>query len=73
VGPVSTHCGHRNEPCYYSWKDEQRRYRVSGLDEDGDVHAFETNDLDRAEKMQKLMAEDLHHVELLTADPRAPI
>jgi hypothetical protein len=51
--------------------DEQRRYCVSGLDEDGDVHAFETNDLDRAEKMQKLMAEDLHHVELLTADPRA--
>jgi hypothetical protein len=41
----------------------QKRYRVSATDEDGDVHAFETDDRDRAEQ-QKLLGEDLQDVEM---------
>ena len=47
----------------------QRRYRVSGTDDLDDVHAFETDDRERAEEMRAIMAEDLEDVELLFADP----
>lgn len=47
----------------------QRRYRVSGTDEHGDVHAFETDNLESAEAMRVLMGEDLQDVELLTSEP----
>lgn len=46
-----------------------RRYRVSGVDEDGDVHAFETDERARAEEMRAIMAEDLNGVTLV--DQRA--
>ena len=46
-----------------------RRYRVSGTDDLGDVHAFETEDRERAEEMRAIMGEDLEDVELLTAAP----
>jgi hypothetical protein len=52
--------------------ETQRRYRVSGIDEHGDIHAFETDVLESAEEMQKIMGEDLQDVELLTADAPAP-
>jgi hypothetical protein len=48
--------------------NQQRRYRVSGTDEHGDVHAFETDNLESAEEMKAIMGEDLNDVELLTAD-----
>jgi hypothetical protein len=51
--------------------ETQRRYRVSGIDEHGDIHAFETDVLESAEEMQKIMGEDLQDVELLTADAPA--
>jgi hypothetical protein len=46
---------------------EQRRYRVSGIDEHGDIHAFETDNLGSAEEMRAIMGEDLQDVELLTS------
>jgi hypothetical protein len=48
--------------------NQQRPYRVSGTDEHGHVHAFETDSLDSAEEMKAIMGEDLSDVELLTAD-----
>jgi hypothetical protein len=42
----------------------QRRYRVSGTDDLGDVHAFETDDRERAEEMRAIMGEDLEGVGL---------
>jgi len=45
--------------------DKQRRYRVSGTDDYGDVHAFETDDADRAADMRQIMGEDLENVELV--------
>jgi hypothetical protein len=47
----------------------QKRYRVSGTDDLGDVHAFETGDLERAESMRSVLDEDLQDVELLTSRP----
>lgn len=44
--------------------ERQRRYRVSGVDEDGDVQAFETDDRDRADDVHKQMIEDLDAVTL---------
>ena len=38
-----------------SWKvgDRSKRFRVTGTDKNGDVHAFETGDRDRARTMQE--------------------
>jgi hypothetical protein len=41
-----------------------KHYRVSGYDEDGDLHAFETNDLERAKNMELVFRESLKDVEL---------
>lgn len=41
-----------------------RKYEVSGIDDQGDVHRFSTDHHDRAEEMQRLMGEDLEDVEL---------
>lgn len=43
---------------------EQRRYRVTGTDDLGDIHIFITNDRRRAEEVAKAMKEDLETVEL---------
>jgi hypothetical protein len=40
----------------------QKRFRVTGHDDFGDVHAFETDDQERAEDMRDLMREDLENV-----------
>lgn len=48
--------------------NHQRRYRVSGTDEHGDIHAFETDNLESAEEMKAIMGEDLQDVELMTRD-----
>jgi hypothetical protein len=45
-------------------KTSYRRYRVSGTDDLGDVHAFETDDQERAEEMKAIMGEDLESVQL---------
>lgn len=42
-----------------------RRFSVLGIDEDGDVQAFRTDDLQAAESMRKEMEEDPTHVELI--------
>jgi hypothetical protein len=42
----------------------QRRYRVSGTDAEGDVHAFETNNQESDEEMRAIMGEDLQGVKL---------
>lgn len=39
--------------------DRQRRYRVSGVDEYGDVYALETDDAEHAEQTRKQFGEDL--------------
>jgi hypothetical protein len=44
--------------------DKTRRYRVSGIDDLGDVHTFSTDDLTRAEEIVAIMREDLEDVEL---------
>ena len=43
---------------------KQRRYRVSGIDDLGDVHTFGTDDRGRAEEIQAIMREDLEDVRL---------
>jgi hypothetical protein len=48
--------------------NKQRKYEVSGIDDIGDVHTFSTDDQERAEEMQGLMAEDLENVELKGAE-----
>jgi hypothetical protein len=45
---------------------------VSGTDDHGDVHAFETDNLESAEEMKALMREDLEDVELLVSKPLSP-
>jgi hypothetical protein len=50
----------------------QRRYRVSGTDEHGDVHAFETDNLESAEEMKAIMGEDLEEVHLEERKAGAP-
>ncbi len=42
-----------------------RKYEVRGIDELEDVHAFRTDDRERAEEMLELMREDLKDVELV--------
>ena len=44
--------------------ERQRRYRVTGIDEDGDVQAFETDDRERADDVHEQMLEDLNAVAL---------
>jgi len=46
----------------------ERRYRVAGIDEDGDVQAFESDSLERARDVEEQMREDLNEV---TFDKRA--
>jgi hypothetical protein len=41
-----------------------RTFEVSGVDDLGDVHAFRTNDKERAEEMKRLMADDLEDVQI---------
>ena len=41
----------------------KKRFRVSGVDENGDIHAFETDDRERAKAYQEGMMEDLSDVE----------
>ena len=43
---------------------KQRRYRVSGTDDHSGIHAFETDDRERADVVRAIMAEDLNAVEL---------
>jgi hypothetical protein len=43
---------------------EQRRYRASGTDDHGDLHAFETDNPESAEEMRAIMGEDLADVRL---------
>ena len=43
----------------------QRRYKVVGEDEEGDIHVFHTDDHERAEGVLELMREDLESVELV--------
>ena len=40
----------------------QKRYRVAGLDEDGDIQAFETDSGERARDVYEQMLEDLTDV-----------
>lgn len=42
-----------------------RLFRVSGWDENDDVHAFETNDRQRAKEVRRQMEEDLENVRLI--------
>ena len=42
-----------------------RIFRVSGWDENDDVHAFFTHKLERAEEMRRQMEEDLQRVMLI--------
>ena len=39
-----------------------KRYRVSGIDEDGDVQAFESDSVERARDVEEQMREDLNGV-----------
>ena len=41
---------------------ERKRYRVAGIDEDGDVQAFESDSLERARDVEEQMREDLNGV-----------
>jgi hypothetical protein len=41
-----------------------KRFRVSGEDADGDVHAFETDSRERAEAQKLVFEEDLQNVTL---------
>jgi hypothetical protein len=41
---------------------------LSGIGADGDVHAFEMDNLRRAEEMVKVIGEGLQDVELLTSE-----
>jgi hypothetical protein len=43
---------------------KERAFNVSGVDDLGDVHTFSSNNRERAEEMQRLMAEELESVEL---------
>ena len=43
---------------------KQRKYEVSGVDEDGDIHLFRTDNRDHAEEVADMMREDLAEVEL---------
>ena len=43
----------------------RRRYEVTGEDDLGDIHSFQTDDRVRAEEIAELMREDLERVELL--------
>jgi hypothetical protein len=47
----------------------QRRYTVRGIDEDGDVQAFHTDDLGAAESVLEQMQEDLRDVEMIDVLP----
>ena len=42
-----------------------RLFKISGWDENDDVHAFYTNDRQRAEQMRRQMEENLQRVELI--------
>lgn len=42
-----------------------RLFKVSGWDENDDVHAFYTNDRQRAEEMRAQMGQNLQRVELI--------
>lgn len=41
-----------------------KRFRVTGEDAEGDVHAFETDSRERAEAMKAVYQEDLQNVTL---------
>jgi hypothetical protein len=46
---------------------EQRKYRVMGIDEDGDIQAFETDSEERARDVYEQMQEDLDDVQFMEA------
>ena len=46
-----------------------KRYRITGTDEDGDQWTFSTDDAERASAMLSQMREDLAEVELSEAAP----
>jgi hypothetical protein len=50
-----------------SIKHEQRKYRVMGIDEDGDIQAFETDSEERARDVFEQMQEDLEDVQFMEA------
>jgi hypothetical protein len=41
-----------------------KRYRVTGEDDQGDIHAFETDSRERAKVMEAQMREEFKHVVL---------
>ena len=43
----------------------RRKYEVTGEDDLGDIHSFQTDDRARAEEIETLMRQDLESVELL--------
>lgn len=45
-------------------QSRKRKYSVSGINEEGDVWTFSTDDKERAEVIQEDMIEDLEDVEL---------
>ena len=45
--------------------EKARRYTVSGIDDQGDVHSYHTDRADFAEAMEAQMAEELNEVELI--------
>lgn len=47
-----------------------KRFRVTGVDAEGDIHAFETDSRERAEAMRDEFREDLQDVLLDTLRPR---
>jgi hypothetical protein len=51
--------------------EHQRRYRVTGLDSEGDLHTFEADDQQRAASMLGVMHEDLEEAMLQDRGPRS--
>ncbi len=45
--------------------EENRKYRVSGIDDLGDLHIFLTDDSERAEGVAEAMREELGSVDLI--------
>lgn len=45
-------------------QSRKRKYQVSGINEEGDVRAFSTNDKGRADVIKEEMDEDLEDVQL---------
>jgi hypothetical protein len=46
-----------------------KRFRVTGEDEQGDIHAFETDSRTRAKAMEAQMREEFKHVALNIVRP----